>query len=63
LIQPFFKAQTWTIAAKGHSHVIDTLARKIEPLLIMKSDLNILTWLQEWKHTIVDQVANSSFQI
>jgi hypothetical protein len=34
--------------------MIDTLVRKTKELIIMESDLGMMSWLQEWKRQTVD---------
>ena len=43
--------------------MIDTLAGKTQNLIIIESNQDILTWLQEWKHMVVDKQATSSFAL
>ena len=45
LLKPFYEANSWTIAIEGYSHMVDTLAGKIQDLIIMESNQDMLTWL------------------
>jgi hypothetical protein len=49
LVKSFYQPDSWAIAAHGFSHMIDTLAGKTQQLILMESDPDMLTWLQEWK--------------
>ena len=63
LLKSFYEAKLWTIVVESYSHMVDTLVGKTQDLIIMESNQDMLTWLQEWKHTVVDKQATSLFAL
>jgi hypothetical protein len=63
LIKPFYEPHSWTIAAQGYSHMIDTLAGKTQQLILLESDPSMVIWLQEWKRQVIDKEEDSTFEL
>jgi hypothetical protein len=43
--------------------MIDSLAGKTRELIIMESDPNMMSWLQEWKRQTVDMETENRFEL
>ena len=43
--------------------MVDTFVGKTQDLIIMESNQDMLTWLQEWKRIVVDKDATISFAL
>jgi hypothetical protein len=63
IMRPFYENDSWTLAVQGCMHMIDSLAGKTRELIIMESDPNMMSWLQEWKRQTVDMETENSFKL
>jgi hypothetical protein len=43
--------------------MIDTFAGKTKELIIMESDPNIMSWLQDWKRQTLDMEVENKFKL
>jgi hypothetical protein len=63
IMRPFYNSESWTIAVQECTHMIYTLTGKTHELIIMESDLSMMSWFQEWKRQTVDMELENKFEL
>jgi hypothetical protein len=63
IMRPFYNNESWILAVQGCTHMIGTLSGKTQELIIMESNPNMMSWLQEWKCQTVDMEPENKFEL